>query len=260
MDQGAAAITGPPARDEGVQEPAGGVPSEGGADSAGTPEALLVRAKLMLLGESVKASGLAAVAGESTVKVILAAAVARTELWKVHDAQIKRLFEPELIAKQEILGYLLNDMMGKPLLHKEYAIQVGQRGDNAVTKAKTQLKVRSAEACYRSTKPAAAALLASTYDLKLPGVTVGGVDRRKRPPPEGREERELKARLVIAEATFVRRGGGSPQAAHAPGAQRVGQSGTQASALAAGRGGIGSGRGGKGRSPRHLGGERGRGK
>ena len=93
-------------------------------------------------------------------------------------------------------------MMGKPLLHKEYAIQVGQRGDNAVTKAKTQLKVRSAEACYRSTKPAAAALLASTYDLKLPGVTVGGVDRRKRPPPEGREERELKARLVIAEATF----------------------------------------------------------
>ena len=68
-------------------------------------------------------------------------------LWKSHEATVRQHFAPELVAKQEIFGYLLNDMAGKQLLHKDYAMPVGQRGDNAVTKAKSQLKLKSAAAC-----------------------------------------------------------------------------------------------------------------
>ena len=117
-----------------------------GVASAAGQEALLARCKLIFLGDSVRASGLGAVASPSTLRAILAAELAANALWKTHEAQVRQRFAPELVAKQEVFGYLLNDMAGKQLLHSDYAMPVGQRGDNAVVKAKSQLRLKSAAA------------------------------------------------------------------------------------------------------------------
>ena len=76
---------------------------------------------------------------------------------------------------------------------------VGQRGDNAVVKAKSQLRLKSAAACLATSKPAAAAVLASTYDLKLPNVTVGGIAPRQQ--PLDRHAAQVQAKIDIAIAT-----------------------------------------------------------
>ena len=77
---------------------------------------------------------------------------------------------------------------------------VGQRGDNAVAKAKSQLKLKSAAACLATSKPAAATVLASTYDLKLPNVTVGGIAPRQRPQLTTAQV-QVQSKLDIAIAT-----------------------------------------------------------
>jgi hypothetical protein len=126
--------------------------------------------------------------------------LAANALWKTHEAQVRQRFAPVLVAKQEVFGYLLNDIAGKQLLHSDYAMPVGQRGDNAVAKAKSQLKLKSAAACLATSKPAAAAVLASTYDLKLPNVTVGGIATRQR--PLDRHAAQVQAKIDIAVATY----------------------------------------------------------
>ena len=76
-------------------------------------------------------------ASPSTLGAILAAKLAANALGKTHEAQVRQRFAPVLVARQEVFGYLLNDMAGKQLLHSDYAMPVGQRGDNAVIKAKS---------------------------------------------------------------------------------------------------------------------------
>jgi len=73
----------------------------------------LARCKLIFLDDSVRASGLGAVASPSTLRAILAAELAANALWKSHEATVRQHFAPELVAKQEVFGYLLNDMAGK---------------------------------------------------------------------------------------------------------------------------------------------------
>ena len=177
MLPGAAASPVPTGRDDGTGQPPQAASLQQGVASAAGQEALLARCKLIFLGDSFRASGLCAVASPSTLGAILAAELAANALWKTHEAQVRQRFASVLVAKQEVFGYLLNDIAGKQLLHSDYAMPVGQRGDNAVAKAKSQLKLKSAAACLATSKPAAAAVLASTYDLKLPNVTVGGINR-----------------------------------------------------------------------------------
>ena len=199
MLPGAAASPVPTGRDDGAGQPPQAASLQQGVASAAGQEALLARCKLIFLGDSVRASGLGAVASPSTLGAILAAELAANALWKTHEAQVRQRFAPELVAKQEVFGYLLNDMAGKQLLHSDYAMPVGQRGDNAVVKAKSQLRLKSAAACLATSKPAAAAVLASTYDLKLPNVTVGGIAPRQQ--PLDRHAAQVQAKIDIAIAT-----------------------------------------------------------
>ena len=200
MLPGAAASPVPTGRDDGTGQPPQAASLQQGVASAAGQEALLARCKLIFLGDSVRASGLGAVASPSTLGAILAAELAANALWKTHEAQVRQRFAPVLVAKQEVFGYLLNDIAGKQLLHSDYAMPVGQRGDNAVAKAKSQLKLKSAAACLATSKPAAAAVLASTYDLKLPNVTVGGIATRQR--PLDRHAAQVQAKIDIAVATY----------------------------------------------------------
>ena len=200
MLPGAAASPGPTGRDDGTGQPPQAASLQQGVASAADQEALLARCKLIFLNDSVRASGLGAVVSPSTLRAILAAELAANALWKTHEAQVRQCFAPELVAKQEVFGYLLNDMAGKQLLHSDYAMPVGQRGDNAVAKAKSQLKLKSAAACLATSKPAAATVLASTYDLKLPNVTVGGIAPRQRPQLTTAQV-QVQSKLDIAIAT-----------------------------------------------------------
>ena len=142
MLPGAAASPVPTGRDDGTGQPPQAASLQQGVASAAGQEALLARCKLIFLGDSFRASGLCAVASPSTLGAILAAELAANALWKTHEAQVRQRFAPVLVAKQEVFGYLLNDIAGKQLLHSDYAMPVGQRGDNAVAKAKSQLKLK----------------------------------------------------------------------------------------------------------------------
>ena len=140
----------------------------------------MVRLIAMFLGEgeAPHASGLGQVASDGTLLLIVAADVACTRFWKEHIDAVKRACAPALIAKQELLGYLLNDCIKETLLHPDDALPVGQRGDKGAAKAKTVLKVKAkkdiTEACWRAAAANPAALASQPpYDLKLPAVTIG---------------------------------------------------------------------------------------
>ena len=150
-----------------------------------TPEALLERAKLMFLDESAspKASGLGGVANAATLRLICLADQARSTLWASSEAHVRHCCEPRvrdgLIDKQELLGYLLADLLDRPVLPAEDARPVGQRGENGLIKAKRELKVKTNEAVWRHAgtskpAPAIAKVIASPYDVKLPPATAGG--------------------------------------------------------------------------------------
>ena len=150
MNFDAAAGPSSAARADGAGCPVTDAPPDGSTDRVASEEAILSRAKAVFLAErGAQASGLGAAASQPTLRLILAADVVRGQLWSEHGDAVRQQFAPELIDKQEVFGYLLNDLFGKPLLHKDYARAVGQRGDNAVLKAKTKLKVKTAEACLR---------------------------------------------------------------------------------------------------------------
>ena len=108
--------------------------------------ALAERAERMfLLGAEVPAaSGGDAVAKTATYGLILAAVEAVEALWKQRGDEIRQRCAPtlptELIDKQEMLGYVLADALGRPLLPPEAARPVGRNGGNAATTAAKQLK------------------------------------------------------------------------------------------------------------------------
>ena len=85
-----------------------------------------------------------------TLGLILAVHKAHVYLWKHSGADIKALFAPIPIDKQEVFAYLLADALGRPLLHKSDARGVGQRGDNGLTKANSEIaKVKAATYMHR---------------------------------------------------------------------------------------------------------------
>ena len=77
---------------------------------------------------------------DAALEFICAADVDRLRFWKAHEAEVVRACGLS-IDKQEVFAYLLADALGRPLLHREDARDVGQRGDNAAAKVKRVLKV-----------------------------------------------------------------------------------------------------------------------
>ena len=148
-----------------------------------------------------------------TIALILAVNDAVNELWKENADEIKKRCGPSmpkgLIDRQELFAFVLNDVLGRPLLPHDAAREVGQTGDNAVAGAiRTKpperrgklLKAQdAAKEAVRSAKRAAAkdasllprvaaaeaageaaiaTVLTATVELKLPNATVGA--KRKR--------------------------------------------------------------------------------
>ena len=110
--------------------------------AAFTTAALILRGTAVLTGEGERprASGDVHTASEATLVLILAICVAAEKLWKDREMEIRRCCAPSLptglIDGQEVFGYLLADVLGRPLLHSEDARGVGRDGNNAVAKAK----------------------------------------------------------------------------------------------------------------------------
>ena len=140
----------------------------------------------------------------STLNLLLVVDEVREDLWKRFRADLKALFAPALLSKQEIYAFLMNDALNRPLLHKADALRFGQRCDNGLAKAKReQAKAKAASyELVRAARKAAdanpdlapgiaeaeeagavafAAALDGTYDVKPPCATVGA--KRKAPEP-----------------------------------------------------------------------------
>ena len=146
------------------------------------------------------------VASTATIELVLAVRDAVAELWRTHEAEIKRRCAPSmpqgLLAKQEVFGFALADALGRPRLPGERAMKVGQNGDNAVRwaegskdrKGKLPTARETAASDVRKARRAAdkdpalqqgikdaeekgqkavAAVLSKSVDLDLPNETVG---------------------------------------------------------------------------------------
>ena len=169
---------------------------------------------MFLRGESApRASRLDPAAIEATFGLIIDVNTAVREMWGAHADTIKRRCAPSmpkgLLAMQEVFGYVLADVLGRPLVPADKAMSVGQNGDNALrtlngTKSRKGLlpavREASAEAVRKAKRAAAAnpslvprvaaaeaagkasiaAVLARPAPLDLPNETVG---KRKRVAP-----------------------------------------------------------------------------
>ena len=175
-----------------------------GAESGLTLEALLIRARRMFLdmSRSPVASGLEEPAAgwpEATLLLICLVDQARSQLWKDSEGAVRAACCPRLpeglFCKVELFGYLLADVLGRPLLPADEALLVGQRGDNAVAKAKRILNVKKPEAMWRAAA-GADSRLGSTYDLKLPQAAAG----KKRPATYWADRESIAAQAKSAKA------------------------------------------------------------
>jgi len=154
------------------------------------------------------------------VKVCLAV---RDTLWKSRKGSIKLLLcdDKGRFAKQDLLGHIVNNALGRPILHHSDTLDVGQAADNAAAKEKREtsdarkkgdaaiaaaraaaikdpsqhLRVAAAEA---TKKAALAAVLVMTYYLKLKDATVG--EKRKQAPVVEPSQRELRAWQAVQAA------------------------------------------------------------
>ena len=124
------------------------------------------------------ASNLGRLASDAFLELIVAANVAKARFWKLHGAACVLACAPLLIDAQEVLAYLLADVLDRPLLPKEDARSVGQCAYNGAAKAKNVLRVKAKkeveEACWRALQAKPTSLASQLpYDLKLPQATVG---------------------------------------------------------------------------------------
>ena len=165
-------------------------------------EALTARVSNMFWGEGQcpQRSDCGGSWSSSPLKLIVAAAAAVNDLWGACEDEVRAACAPQPIRKQEILGYLLADLLGHPLLHAEDAMLVGQRGENALVKAKGIVKVKSVATCWARVLGGTTALDAN-YDLQVPAVRV---DRKRSAEQDTvRQQRQAAARAKTAVATVV---------------------------------------------------------
>ena len=160
-----------------------------------------------------------------TLALILTVHKARDYLWKHRRAEIKAMFAPERIDKQEVFAFLLIDALGRPLLHKGDARGVGQRGDNGLAKAEQALASakQSAYSAVRAARKAAESdpglipgiaaaeaagvtaksrVLATPYDLKLPDRTPVVTKRKREPLTLEEQLKEAEEATRAAENIF----------------------------------------------------------
>ena len=152
-------------------------------------------------GECPQRSGCCGRWRSSTLKLIVAALVAVDSFWEACSDDVKVACAPAPIAKQEVLGYLLADLLGRPLLHESDAMAVGQRGENAVAAAKRKLQVKTVNTCWKRVLAGSTAL-DSVYDLKLPAATVGV--KRSAAAVQASSERQQAAEQAAAAARAAR--------------------------------------------------------
>ena len=118
------------------------------------------------------------------------------KFWINNKEVIKRRCSPVRIDEQEVIGYVLADLLGRPLLAGTGARCVGTNAYNALRKVNKELKnaVNAKAAAVRLEKKqpckleaaeakgdaAIAAVLAAACDLKFPNETVAPTAKRKR--------------------------------------------------------------------------------
>ena len=178
-------------------------------------------------GERPRASGEPSMVSEATNGLILAAVGAFGPLergvwrwWEDNKAEIKRCCAPARIDKEESLGYLLADVLGRPLLLSEDARSVGKRATSQATAVEKRISEerRAAVAAARraargagadidgaqreaAAQAARARVLGDKYDLTLPARTVGA---KRRVPPRPLTAKQREAAAQQAEAARVR--------------------------------------------------------
>ena len=148
------------------------------------------------------ASNLGRLASGAFLELIVAANVAKARFWKLHGAACVLACAPLLIDAQEVLAYLLADVLDRPLLPKEDTRSVGQCAYNGAAKAKNVLRVKAKkeveEACWRALQAKPTSLASQLpYDLKLPQATVG----QKRTVVQWAVRDELAAGAKASKAT-----------------------------------------------------------
>jgi hypothetical protein len=177
------------------------------------------RAEAMFLadGDGPRASGRQAAALTVTYGLIIDVDAAARELWRERSEEIRQRCAPSmpkgLIALQEVVGFLVADALGRPILPFDAALAVGQQADTALraatcTRSERKGKLVKAkeakEAAVRKAKRAAeldpskllyvaaaetagdkaiASVLATEVSLRLPSATVGKRRREAEPPP-----------------------------------------------------------------------------
>jgi hypothetical protein len=138
MSDEPASKPGSSARPDGEMEQPERVDSEV-PDTSDLLDALLQRAWLMFLDEreSPKRSRIDRAAECQTIKVICLVDRACTLFWKDSEAAIRQCCQPRvpdgLIDQQQVFGYLLADVFGRPLLTHEDARPRGLSGSVATT-------------------------------------------------------------------------------------------------------------------------------
>ena len=204
-----------------------------GVDCEAPPPTTLSEAEVMALtqmfifGDSsgAKATGPTGAAGINSLGLVKVCLAVRDTLRKSRKGSIniKLLLcdDQGRFAKQDLLGHIVNNALGRPILHHSDTLDVGQAADNAAAKEKKEtsdaknkgdaaiaaaraaaikdpsqhLRVAAAEAAK---KAALAAVLVMTYDLKLKDATVG--EKRKQAPVVEPSQREVRAWQAVQAA------------------------------------------------------------
>ena len=184
----------------------GGLGSEDPPPDQRAEETVLTEAEVKELTErflfgdpaGVKATGPNGAASRATLGLIVTCLAVRKSFWPSHKPEIKVLLADELgrFDQEELLAHIINNALGRPLLAKTDARDVGTAANNAIkkekketaeAKARTGAAVSEARAAARldpsffpqlAAAEAAraaelAAVLAQEYNLKLPNSTVG---------------------------------------------------------------------------------------
>eukprot|EP00966_Prymnesium_polylepis_P321987 7378258-Prymnesium_polylepis.1 len=119
------------------------------------------RAESMLLGdgERPRASPPGGVVSESTNSLLIDARYAILRLWSERQDDIRAACAPQQIDEMDCYGYLLADILGRPLLHADDAGDVGRRAhvQQGRSAAKWKKEQRDGEDAVRRARTAAAA-------------------------------------------------------------------------------------------------------
>ena len=147
-------------------------------------------------GDCPRASPTKGVADAATPGLLIDAREAISELWRAREHDIKAACAPLQIDEMDCYGYLLADLLGKPLLHSDDAGDVGKRAhvkqkraaadikkaERAGSKKLGKIRAGTDASLIEKARQAVAEQLHelrnAPYDLQLPSYCAG---KRKKP-------------------------------------------------------------------------------